>query len=114
MAQMPREILRKMPLVKHHEIPEIFADQFSMTVFDGNMRMEFAVARLDEPRSPAELTGERHIVCRLVLSQTGAIDLINQVQQIAAQLTQAGLIKSTDPQAPVTPTPAEKTNYLNE
>ena len=113
MAQTPREIFKKMPLVRHHEIPEIFADQIGMMMFDGNtLRMELAVARMDEPKSPAaQATGERHSVCRLVLSAPCAIDLINQMQQIVAQLTQAGQIKSTAPQAPVTPvTPAEKTN----
>lgn len=98
MTTDPRELLKKFSLVAHHEVGETFADQLGMTTFDGNtLRIEFAVTRMNEPKPPAQPTGERHVVTRLVLSTPCAIDLINQMQTIAAQLAAAGLIKKDSP-----------------
>jgi hypothetical protein len=55
---------------------------------------------------PAPTAGERHIVARLVLSPAGTVDLINQVKNLADQLTQAGLIKAEQGSV----TPSAKTN----
>ena len=100
MAENPREHLKAFPLQPHHEIAETFSDCLGLSMFDGNtLRLEFAVARMNEPKSPQTTTGERHIVARLVLSAPCAVDLINQMQFIAKQLAQAGLIKTNQGQA---------------
>lgn len=94
MANDPRELFKKFPVAHHHDIGETFADTLGTMLFDGQtLRLDFTVARMNEPKPPAQPTGERHVVCRLVLSAPCAIDLINQMQQIAAQLAAAGLIK---------------------
>ena len=49
--------------------------------------------------------GERHVVSRLVLSMSGAIDLMNQMSRLAGQLTQAGVLKTE--QGQIRPTPAK-------
>jgi hypothetical protein len=72
------EIMKQFPLVSHHEVRELYVDQLGLTIFDGTMlRLELAVARMDEPKPPAPPQGERHIVARLVISANCAIDLIN-------------------------------------
>jgi len=107
--QSPHERSKKFPLVHHHEAQETFVDQLGLFTFDGGtLRMELAVARMNEPKPPAQPTGERHIVARLVMSAPCAIDVINQMQLIAAQLAQAGLIKMERPPTSVQPT--EKAN----
>lgn len=93
-AKDPRELIKKFPIAHHHEVPETFADTMGMTSFDGaTLRLEFAAARMNETKPPAPPTGERHVVCRLVLSAPCAVDLINQMHLIGAQLAAAGLVK---------------------
>ena len=76
------------------EIAETFADSVSGVVFDGQtLRLEFAVTRLDEVKPNTPITGRRYPTCRIVLPPSAAIDLINRMQQIAAALTQAGVVK---------------------
>lgn len=84
---------------------ETFADSIHSVVFDGQtMRIEFAVTRMDEAKKDAPLTGRRYPACRLVLSPAAAVDLINRMQQTAAALQQAGMVKpsakGTAPAAP--------------
>ena len=72
--------------------------------FDGQtMRIEFGITRMDEMKKDQPLTGRRYPACRLVLAPAAAIDLINKMQQTAAALQQAGLVK----QAEKGPTPAK-------
>jgi hypothetical protein len=105
MSPAPHETFKKFPLVPHHEVNEIFADQLGTMLFDGSaLRMVFAVTRLEEPKQGGQPTGNRHVVCRLALSAPCAIDLINQMQLIAVQLASAGLIKMESPPSPVQPT----------
>jgi hypothetical protein len=76
------------------DLGETFADSISGLIFDGQtLRIEFAVTRLDEVKTGAPITGRRYPACRVVLPPAAAIDLINRMQQIAAALTQAGLVK---------------------
>jgi hypothetical protein len=76
------------------DLAETFADSVSGLIFDGQtLRIEFAVTRLDEVKTGAPITGRRYPACRVVLPPAAAIDLINRMQQIAAALTQAGLVK---------------------
>ncbi len=77
------------------DIEEIFADSVSGLVFDGQtLRIEFGVTRLDEVRANTPLTGRRYPASRIVLPPTAAVDLINRMQQIAAALRQAGVVKA--------------------
>ena len=105
MAFDQRELLKKFPVVAHHEIAETFADSIFVTFFDGNtLRLEFTAARIDELKPPNQPSGARHVVCRLVLTAPCAIDLINQMRQITAQLEQAGVV--TTEKARAEPQPA--------
>jgi hypothetical protein len=100
MAENPRGRLNTFPMQPHHEIAEVFSDCLGLAMFDGNtLRLDFAVSRMNEPKPPSTTTGERHIVARLVLSSPCAVDLINQMQMIANQLAQAGLIKTDQEKA---------------
>jgi hypothetical protein len=82
------------------ECTETFADSINSLSYDGqSLRIEFGVTRADEMKPNAPVTGRRYPACRLVLPPAAAIDLINKIQQVAAALVQAGLVKST----PATP-----------
>jgi hypothetical protein len=107
MADNPQETMKRYPLAPHHEVNETFADQIGSTMFDGSsLRIDFLVVRMNEPVAPSGAPmGERHVVSRLVLSMSGAIDLMNQMSRLAGQLTQAGVLKTE--QGQVTPTPAK-------
>jgi hypothetical protein len=75
---------------------ETFADSITGLTFDGQaLRIEFAVTRVDAVKPNTPMTGRRYPVCRLVLPPAAAIDLINKMQQTAAALTQAGVVKVT-------------------
>ncbi len=77
------------------DIEEIFADSVSGLIFDGQtLRIEFAVTRLDELKANTPLTGRRYPAGRIVLPPAAAVDLINRMQQIAAALRQAGVVKA--------------------
>jgi hypothetical protein len=103
MAEEPNKKPAAMPAnatvryVDRPECTEIFADSIIGSVFDGQtLRLEFGVTRLDEIKPNAPITGRRYPACRLALSANAAVELINRMQQIAALLTQAGLIKAGD------------------
>jgi len=84
--------------VDRPEIAETFADWISGVTFDGQtLRLEFAVTRLDEIKPNTPLTGRRYPACRVVLPPAAAIDLINRMQQVAAALAQAGVVRATQP-----------------
>jgi hypothetical protein len=76
------------------DIGETFADSITGLIFDGQtLRIEFGVTRLDEVKANTPITGRRYPACRIVLPPAAAVDLINRMQQIAAALTQAGVVK---------------------
>ncbi len=90
-AEPPRVMFR---YVDRPDCSETFADSIVGLMFDGqSLRLEFGVSRLDEKKPDGPLTGRRYPVCRLVLPPAAAMDLINKMQQVAAALTQAGLVK---------------------
>jgi hypothetical protein len=77
------------------EVSETFADFVSRIQFDGQtLRLEFCVSRLEDHKPPTPVTGKRYPACRLVLSATAAVDLMNKMQQITAGLIKAGVLKS--------------------
>jgi hypothetical protein len=80
------------------ELVETFADSINVMVFDGqSLRIEFGVSWVDELKSNVPAAGRRYPACRLVLTPSAAVDLINRMQQFAAALTQAGVVKQSTP-----------------
>jgi hypothetical protein len=80
--------------VDRPECTETFADSVNTVFFDGQtMRIEFGITRMDDMKKDQPLTGRRYPACRLVLGPAAAIDLINKMQQTAAALQQAGIVK---------------------
>ena len=76
------------------DMVETFADSITGLIFDGQtLRIEFGVTRFDDVKPNTAITGRRYPACRLVLPPAAAVDLINRMQQIAAALTQAGVVK---------------------
>jgi hypothetical protein len=89
----------KPPVDSHHEIKETFADQIGFIICDGStLRINFEVVRLNEPASGGPPQKERHVVARLALPMNCAVDLLNQMGKLAAQLAQSGFIKTVDGQ----------------
>ena len=77
------------------DMEETFADSITGLIFDGQtLRIEFGVTRFDDMKPNAPITGRRYPACRIVLPPAAAVDLINRMQQIAAALTQAGVVKA--------------------
>lgn len=97
------------PALRYTDRPdcaETFADSINNVFFDGQtMRIEFGVTRMDEMKKDAPVTGRRYPACRLVLTPAAAIDLINRMQQTAAALQQAGVLKAQPkwPSGPASP-----------
>jgi hypothetical protein len=80
--------------VDQPECAETFADSINGVFFDGQtLRIEFGVTRMDEVKPNTPLTGRRYPAVRLVLPPSAAIELINRMQQTAAAMTQAGVLK---------------------
>jgi hypothetical protein len=84
--------------IRHVDRPdcmEVFADSINQLYFDGqSLRIEFGTTRLDDVKPNAPITGRRYPTQRLVLTPTAAVDLINRMQQVAAALAQAGVLKA--------------------
>ena len=96
-GQRPTITLR---YVDQPELAETFADSIGNLSFDGqSLRIEFTVTRMDEVKQGQAMTGRRYPACRLVLPPGAAVDLINRMQQIAAALTQAGVLRQNAPAA---------------
>ncbi len=83
------------------DMVETFADSITGLIFDGQtLRIEFGVTRFDNVKPNTAITGRRYPACRLVLPPAAAVDLINRMQQIAAALTQAGVVKARGAEPP--------------
>jgi len=81
--------------VDRADIGETFVDSVTGLSFDGQtLRIEFGVTRLDQVKANTPLTGRRYPACRLVLPPAAAVHLINRMQQIAAALAQAGVVRA--------------------
>jgi hypothetical protein len=81
----------KLEQVDLPDLAETFADSISQVFFDGQtLRINFGVTRVDSlPQA------RRYPACRLVLTPTAAVDLMNQIQRLMAGMIQAGVIKTT-------------------
>jgi hypothetical protein len=89
--------------IDNADMAETFADSVTGLMFDGQtLRIEFGVTRFDEVKPNTRVTGRRYPACRLVLPPAAAVELINRMQQIAAALAQAGVVKATPRVAPET------------
>ncbi|MGZ3409900.1 MAG: hypothetical protein ACXWNU_04885 [Candidatus Binataceae bacterium] len=74
------------------EINEVFTDAIRSCVFDGHvMRIEFTVARFDDPGALGVLEGRQVPVARLVLNRSALGDLFNRLGQLSNALKQAGV-----------------------
>jgi len=100
----PERVPATIRYVDRADMVETFADSVTGLIFDGQtLRIELSVTRLDEVKPNAPITGRRYPACRLVLSPIAAVDLINRMQQIAAALTQAGVVRAAERPAGTTP-----------
>jgi len=82
------------------DLAETFADSIGGAFFDGHLlRIEFCVGRLDPTKAQSAPTGRRFPACRLVLSTTAAVELMNTMQRMGAALVKAGVLKATPAQA---------------
>jgi hypothetical protein len=103
-AASPERGAASIRYVDRADMVETFADSVTGLIFDGQtLRIEFGVTRFDDVKSNATITGRRYPACRLVLPPLAAVDLINRMQQIAAALAQAGVMKPA--QRPAAPPP---------
>ena len=95
---------RQQATVRRVDLPtvaETFADSINALYFDGQtLRIEFGVTRLDNMKPNQPVTGRRYPACRLALPPVVAIELINRLQQFAAALAQAGILKQAQPPQP--------------
>ena len=74
------------------DLMETFADSIGPWYFDGmTLRIEFLVSRIGPETKADSRTGTKLPVCRLVLTPTAAMELLNQAQRMAAALEKAGL-----------------------
>jgi len=81
--------------VDRADLVETFADSVTGLIFDGQtLRIEFGVTRFDDVKADSPITGRRYPACRVVLPPVAAVDLINRMQQVAAALAQAGVVKA--------------------
>ena len=101
----PERATASIRYVDRADMVETFADSVTGLIFDGQtLRIEFGVTRFDDVKPNAPITGRRYPACRLVLPPVAAVDLINRMQQIAAALTQAGVVKAAQRPAAAPPT----------
>ena len=79
------------------DLLETFADNVQRMTFDGRtLRIEFCVARKDDPPAGQPTrTGRSIPVVRLVLDLDGAVDLFNKINNLQAALENAGVIRKT-------------------
>jgi len=103
-AGSPERAAASVRYVDRADMVETFADSVTGLIFDGQtLRIEFGVTRFDDVKPNVPITGRRYPACRLVLPPVAAVDLINRMQQIAAALTQAGVVKAAQRPAPSPP-----------
>ena len=79
------------------DLLETFADNVQRMTFDGRtLRIEFCVARRDDPSADKARGGGKSVpVVRLILDLDGAVDLFNKINSLQAALENAGVIRKT-------------------
>ena len=82
----PGVVAPRQPKLRYQDRPdvnEIFADSIRSCIFDGQVvRIEFTVARFDDPGALGVLEGRQVPVARMVLSRTAVADLFNRLGQL--------------------------------
>ena len=68
------------------DLVETFADNVQRMTFDGRtLRVEFCVARMDDPDPKAKKRSGRSVpVIRLILDLDGAVDMFNKINNLQA------------------------------
>jgi hypothetical protein len=88
------QVQASLAYVDRPEVSETFVDSLRGLMFDGmNLRLEFVVNRMDEPRPPNPPTGKSYTACRVVIPLTGAMPMIAQLQGLIANLQAQGLLR---------------------
>jgi hypothetical protein len=78
------------------DLLETFADNVQKMTFDGRtLRIEFCVARREDPVGDKPRGGKSIPVVRLILDLDGAVDLFNKINNLQAALENAGVIRKT-------------------
>jgi hypothetical protein len=97
---MPQQKI-KIEYVDQPNVREAFADSMHTCVFDGEtLRLEFNVTRYGETREDfPPTTAQKYPVCRLALSKKAALELINRIETLTANLKKIGAL---------TPRPGQK------
>jgi hypothetical protein len=82
------------------DLLETFADNVQRMTFDGRtLRIEFCVARREDPGADKPRGGKSVPVVRLILDLDGAVDLFNKINSLQAALENAGVIRKNAPAA---------------
>jgi hypothetical protein len=101
MATKKAESLANTPVLTYDDRPDLletFADNVQRMTFDGRtLRIEFCVARRDDPVADRPRSGRAVPVVRLILDLDGAVDLFNKINSLQAALENAGVIRKNAP-----------------
>lgn len=104
MATTPKDA----PKLRYEDRPDLletFVDNVQRMTFDGRtLRIEFCVARYDDPTPENPRSGRQIPICRLVLDLDGAVDLFNKINNLQSALETRGVIRKNAP----APAPAPK------
>jgi hypothetical protein len=89
----PEDASAARPTLRYQDIPDLpetFADSIGQWLFDGQLRIEFTVTRLDPSASgQPPSTGRLVPAARMVLTPACAMQLIRQSQQLLAAVEKA-------------------------
>jgi hypothetical protein len=92
-AQLP--VQPQLTYVDRPEVSETFADSLYRISFDAfQVRMEFVVNRLDDPKPETPPTGKSFTACRLVMPLAAVIDLHGKLGAMINMLQQQNVIRT--------------------
>jgi hypothetical protein len=87
---------RNLRHVDRPEVNETFADAVGKVFFDGSVaRIEFLVSRWKEAKEHDVAEGVAVTACRLVLSSSGLLELIDRMDQLRGALEADGRLRRT-------------------
>jgi len=91
------------------DLLETFVDNVQRMTFDGRtLRIEFCVARYDDPTPQNPRSGRSIPICRLVLDLDGAVDLFNKINNLQSALESRGVIRKNAPAQAAAPAAAKR------
>jgi hypothetical protein len=92
------QIQTQLQYVDRPEISETFVDSLRGVMFDGmNLRLEFVVNRMDEPRPSTPPSGKSYPVCRIVIPLPSGMAMVGQINGLIANLQAQGLLRPIHP-----------------